>query len=137
MRPTSAPVVAEPVVPSPLTPALLPTGRPVRRWLPRHVQVTAAAYEFPAGRAIAERCAALGSEVQLLSGNRLQGLRGADERETYVRAKSTLAVVVSPPSKRKLSPIPPSAHWQFHLAEGCPAHCQYCYLAGSLAGPRR
>ena len=21
------------------------------------------------------------------------------------------------------------------LAEGCPAHCQYCYLAGSLAGP--
>jgi spore photoproduct lyase len=22
-----------------------------------------------------------------------------------------------------------------NLAEGCPAHCQYCYLAGSLAGP--
>jgi spore photoproduct lyase len=21
------------------------------------------------------------------------------------------------------------------LAEGCPAHCQYCYLAGSLSGP--
>jgi spore photoproduct lyase len=35
----------------------------------------------------------------------------------------------------KLSPIPPSADWQFHLAEGCPAHCQYCYLAGSLQGP--
>jgi spore photoproduct lyase len=35
----------------------------------------------------------------------------------------------------KLSPIPPSADWQFHLAEGCPAHCQYCYLAGSLSGP--
>ncbi|MGL4622557.1 MAG: spore photoproduct lyase family protein, partial [Chroococcidiopsis sp.] len=28
-----------------------------------------------------------------------------------------------------------SADWQFHLAEGCPAHCQYCYLAGSLQGP--
>jgi spore photoproduct lyase len=52
-----------------------------------------------------------------------------------MRAKTTLAVVVSPPSARKLQPIPPSADWQFHLARGCPAHCQYCYLAGSLAGP--
>jgi spore photoproduct lyase len=34
----------------------------------------------------------------------------------------------------KLNPIPPSADWQFHLAQGCPAHCQYCYLAGSLSG---
>ena len=32
------------------------------------------------------------------------------------------------------SPSRPSADWQFHLAEGCPAHCQYCYLAGSLQG---
>ena len=29
----------------------------------------------------------------------------------------------------------PSADWQFHVAQGCPAHCQYCYLAGSLSGP--
>ena len=50
-------------------------------------------------------------------------------------AKSTLAIVMSPPSKRKLQPIPPSADWRFDLAEGCPAHCQYCYLAGSLSGP--
>jgi spore photoproduct lyase len=50
-------------------------------------------------------------------------------------AKSTLAIVISPPSKRKLQPIPPSADWRFDLAEGCPAHCQYCYLAGSLSGP--
>jgi len=36
----------------------------------------------------------------------------------------------------KLSqPIPPSADWQFHIALGCPAHCQYCYLVGSLPGP--
>jgi hypothetical protein len=37
-------------------------------------------------------------------------------------AKSTLAIVISPPSKRKLQPIPPSADWRFDLAEGCPAH---------------
>ncbi len=50
-------------------------------------------------------------------------------------AKATLAVVVAPPSKRTLQPIPPSADWRVDLAEGCPAHCQYCYLAGSLTGP--
>ena len=84
---------------------------------------------------IAERAAALGAEIVESKNDRLTGLRGANERETYVNAKTTLAVVVSPPSQRKLQPIPPSADWQFHLARGCPAHCQYCYLAGSLDGP--
>ena len=42
---------------------------------------------------------------------------------------------VAPPTKLRLQPIPPSADWRFDLAEGCPAHCQYCYLAGSLQGP--
>jgi spore photoproduct lyase len=46
-----------------------------------------------------------------------------------------MAIVVSPPSRRTLQPIAPSADWRFDLAEGCPAHCQYCYLAGSLSGP--
>jgi spore photoproduct lyase len=66
---------------------------------------------------------------------RITGLKGATERETYQIAKSTLAVVKAPPGALSLRPIPPSADWQFHLAEGCPAHCQYCYLAGSLSGP--
>jgi spore photoproduct lyase len=65
----------------------------------------------------------------------LGGLWGETDRETYDIAKRTLAIVTAPPSQFKLSPIPPSADWQFHLAEGCPAHCQYCYLAGSLQGP--
>ncbi|MGH3639575.1 MAG: spore photoproduct lyase family protein [Mycobacterium sp.] len=43
--------------------------------------------------------------------------------------------VVAPPSKRRLQPIPPSADWRIDLATGCPGHCQYCYLAGSLSGP--
>jgi spore photoproduct lyase len=95
----------------------------------------AAALEHPHGRRIAARCEALGLPVAELRGNRLEGLRGADARATYRAAKTTLAVVVAPPSARKLRPIPPSADWQFHLARGCPAHCQYCYLAGSLPGP--
>ena len=119
--------------------SLAPSPKPLRApklWLPKHVLVTPAAYETAHGRAIVDRCAAAGVEdIELLKSNRLTGLRGADERETYARAKNTLAVVVSPPGKRKLQPIPPSADWQFHLAEGCPAHCQYCYLAGSLSGP--
>jgi spore photoproduct lyase len=106
-----------------------------RLWLPQRVLVTPDAAEHEHGRAILERCSRLGVPVERLPANRLTGLRGADERETYRRAKSTLAVVVSPPGERRLKPIPPSADWQFHLARGCPAHCQYCYLAGSLPGP--
>ena len=71
----------------------------------------------------------------LLANDRLTGLRGESERETYARAKTTLAVVVAPPSALKPQPIPPSADWRIDLAKGCPAHCQYCYLAGSLSGP--
>jgi spore photoproduct lyase len=99
------------------------------------VLITRAAREHEHGRRIAERAAGFGAVVEELAGDRLTTLRGADERDTYRRAKSTLAVVVAPPSAMKLQPIPPSADWQFHLARGCPAHCQYCYLAGSLPGP--
>jgi spore photoproduct lyase len=75
------------------------------------------------------------SDIEVLAGDRLTGLSGGSERETYARAKSTLAVVVAPPSTLKPQPIPPSADWRIDLARGCPAHCQYCYLAGSLTGP--
>ena len=107
-----------------------------RTWIPRHVRVTAAAQEHPHAAEVVRRCEALGvDDIEMLTSNRITGLRGATERETYAAAKSTLAVVVSPPSARKLDPIPPSADWRVDLARGCPAHCQYCYLAGSLTGP--
>ncbi len=77
-----------------------------------------------------ERAAALGAAVVTLPADRLTGLPDA-----YRDAKTTLAVVTASPSRRRLQPIPPSADWRFDLAEGCPAHCAYCYLAGSLAGP--
>ena len=107
-----------------------------RLWTPKHVVVTKSAAEHPHAAEILRRVAAAGiDDVEFLRGNRITGLREEDERATYARAKATLAVVVSPPSKRRLQPIPPSADWRLDLAEGCPAHCQYCYLAGSLAGP--
>jgi spore photoproduct lyase len=107
-----------------------------RLWTPQHVVVTRSAAALPHTREVLARCESAGvTDIEVLRGDRLTGLRGEDERATYARAKATLAVVVSPPSKRKLQPIPPSADWRLDLAEGCPAHCQYCYLAGSLAGP--
>ena len=90
---------------------------------------------MPHGRAMLERAEALGADVVRLKSNRLMGLGAEDERKAYALAKTTFAIVVSPPGQRKLQPIPPSADWQFHIAQGCPAHCQYCYLAGSLSGP--
>ena len=106
-----------------------------RLWMPKRVLFTPAALEEPWGQQILARVKALDLPVEELSQNRLIGLRGEDDRATYDIAKHTLAVVTAPPSAFKLSPIPPSADWQFHLAQGCPAHCQYCYLAGSLQGP--
>ena len=103
--------------------------------MPERVLFTPAALAEPWGQQILARVQAQGLPVEELPQNRLSGLRGEDERDTYNIAKRTLAVVTAPPSAFKLSPIPPSADWQFHLAQGCPAHCQYCYLAGSLQGP--
>ncbi len=108
---------------------------PPRLWRPKRVLVTPAALEWAHGQAIVERAATFGAEIVELKSNRLTGLTGEDARRAYMNAKSTLAVVVAPPSKLRLQPIPPSADWRVDLAEGCPAHCQYCYLAGSLSGP--
>src|SRR5215210_27413 len=104
--------------------------RPHPPWVPRRVLVTPAALAWPQGEAMVERAAALGSEVVRLKADRLSGLP-----DSYRDAKTTLAVVAASPSRRRPQPIPPSADWRFDLAEGCPAHCQYCYLAGSLGGP--
>lgn len=78
-----------------------------RRWIPRRVLITHAAAQWTLARTIAERASLLGSEILELKADRLEGLRGADERATYALAKTTLAIVVSPPSHRKLQPIPP------------------------------
>ena len=110
-------------------------AQPGKLWRPRRVLITPDALALPHGRRMLERAEALGAEVVRLKANRLTGLTGEDARRAYAHAKTSFAIVVSPPGQRKLQPIPPSADWQFHLAQGCPAHCQYCYLAGSLSGP--
>jgi len=104
-------------------------------WMPEQVLFTPAALDQAWGQQVLSRLQSFNLPIEILPHNRLTGLRGQTEQETYRIAKRTLAVVTAPPSDLKLSPIPPSADWQFHLAKGCPAHCQYCYLAGSLQGP--
>lgn len=114
--------------------AELPRAK-MRAWRPRRVLLTKSARDWPVATRVAERAGAMGAEIVELPGDRVMGLKGGTETETYRRAKSTLAVVLAPPSSRRPQPIPPSADWRFDLAKGCPAHCQYCYLAGSLSGP--
>ena len=121
MNATPAPSLATP-----------PTRRP---WMPRTAYATAAARSHEHGERIIARLAAAGVEVIELKGNRLPPLKKATQAATYAAAKRTLAIVTAPAGQFKLQPIPPSADYQFHLAQGCPAHCQYCYLAGSLTGP--
>ena len=111
------------------------SARATRPWRPRRFLVTPAALDHAHGRTMVDRLTGLGLPVERLASNRLTGLNVDDPRRAYALAKATLAIVVAPPTKLRLQPIPPSADWRFDLAEGCPAHCQYCYLAGSLAGP--
>jgi spore photoproduct lyase len=118
-----------------ITDNILQASPTAKLWMPQQVLFTPAALNEPWGQQILARVQSLNLPIEELPRNRLTGLRGEDEKQTYNIAKRTLAVVTAPPSHFKLSPIPPSADWQFHLAEGCPAHCQYCYLAGSLSGP--
>ena len=108
---------------------------PPKLWMPERVIFTPAALDEAHGQQILQRLEALNLPIEYAKSNRITDVRGATERETYNRAKRTLAVVNAPLGQLKLQPIPPSADWQFHLAQGCPAHCQYCYLAGSLSGP--
>ncbi len=124
-----------------VTPVLAPAPAsaaptPSRLWTPSRVLVTRSAAERPHGQRVLARLEAAGvTDVELLRGDRLPNLRGDGDRAAFMRAKDTMALVVGAPSRRRLHPIPPSADWRFDLAEGCPAHCQYCYLAGSLSGP--
>ena len=107
-----------------------------RTWMPKRVLLTRSAAGLSTSREIARRAAEAGAEVIELTSDRIADVvGGTDPRRDYVEAKATLAVVVASEARRRLQPISPSADWRFDLAEGCPAHCQYCYLAGSLAGP--
>ena len=78
-------------------------------WLPKRALFIPDALEEYYGQELYEKCTTLGIPIQDMNNNRLVGLRGETERETYRLAKSTLAIVKAPPSQLKLSPIPPSA----------------------------
>ena len=103
----------------PISSTKSPTTAPkTNLWLPKQVLVTPAAYAEDWGQQIIERVKSFDIPIKKLSQNRITGLRGKNERETYAIAKNTLAIVNAPPSQLKLTPIPPSADWQFHLAQG-------------------
>ena len=90
-------------------------------WTPARVLVTRSAADTPHGAGIVARCESAGvADIDVLRGDRLPPLRAENDRATYALAKRTLAVVVAPPGKLKLQPIPPSADWRIDLAEGCP-----------------
>ena len=113
---------------------MAPPARPARRWVPRRVVVTPAALDHPHGRRILARVEAAGLRW---SGCGRTGSPGCAARPSArpTPGPSRRWPSWSPAVAARLQPIPPSADWRVDLAEGCPAHCQYCYLAGSLSGP--
>ena len=94
-----------------------------RRWIPlrlppgpgvalpasgsrKHIYFTAPAWEEEHGRRIAERLDSLGLTYEVMKANRLPKLGGSTTRETYQKAKNTLAVVTAPPSAMKADTDP-------------------------------
>ncbi|WP_221434131.1 spore photoproduct lyase family protein [Phycisphaera mikurensis] len=134
--PHLAPTHATPPVPPVPPPQEDPRPAAARaRWRPRRVLIARSARDSAVAQRARRAARELGAEVVELGGDAVRGLAGRNERETYRNAKATLAIVNAPPSALKFAPIPPSADFRLDLARGCPAHCQYCYLAGSLSGP--
>ena len=127
--------LSTPPSPAPAAPLAEEFAHQGKLWRPRRVVITPDAFALPHGRVMLERAESYGAVVTRLTNNRLPPMTADTDQKKYALAKTTFAIVVSPPGQRKLQPIPPSADWQFHIAQGCPAHCQYCYLAGSLTGP--
>ena len=84
----------------------LESSTKTKLWMPEQVLFTPAAIAEPWGQQILNRIQSLNLPIEILSHNRITGLRGENERETYQIAKRTLAVVTAPPSSFKLSPIP-------------------------------
>ena len=103
-------------------------------WYPKQVLFSSDSLKYAYVQEIYERVENLGIKIVELKNNRITDIKGKTDAETYRNAKSSLAIVNAPKGMMRLQPIPPSADYQFHLAQGCPAHCQYCYLAGSLQG---
>ena len=112
--------------------------RVARLWQPKRVLVTRSAYERAHGRTIVDRCTAAGvDDIEVLSGDRLPPL-GGDQPQGAVRQSRNRRWPSSsrhPVETHNCSPFRPVPTGGWTSAEGCPAHCQYCYLAGSLTGP--
>src|SRR3954462_10298277 len=82
-------------------------------WVPRHVQVTAAAAEQPHTAEILRRLQAAGvDDVRLLRSNRLGAVNDGRAREFSAGRRATRGVVGAPPGALKPQPIPPSADWR-------------------------
>ena len=100
------------MITEPIRPTGSPLERPIREtkpklWTPKRVLFTPDALEQPFGQAIHARMTALGLDITELPSNRVTGLRGKDERETYRLAKQTLAVVNARPQPDEASAHPP------------------------------
>jgi len=77
--------------------------KPYKLWMPKRVVITPDALKEPYGQELYQRITSQGLSVEIMKNNRITGLRGTTERETYKIAKNTLAIVNAPPSAFNVS----------------------------------
>lgn len=89
------------------------------------------ALDYPMGQEMFNRFKQGGYEVQFLqSHNRVTGIPGKNQRESFFQGKSTLVVGVR--RTMDFQTCKPSAHFQLPLVTGCKGMCEYCYLNTQL-----
>lgn len=103
----------------------------MRPFWPEQVFIEEAALGYALGAELSRRFAARGVPVEVVRPRqRIAGRRGGSPGEGYRQAKKILVVGV----RRDLAfrTCRPSADYEVPVVSGCPAGCEYCYLATSL-----
>ncbi|MEF3301956.1 spore photoproduct lyase [Paenibacillus sp. GYB003] len=101
------------------------------QFVPELVYFEPDALHYPKGKRIHDWAVSLGLPIRITgSHNRITGLPGESELETYKIAKRTLVVGVR--KTLKFDTSKPSAEYAIPIATGCMGHCHYCYLQTTL-----
>lgn len=100
-------------------------------FVPRRVFIEPDALNYPLGKKLKSRFAAMGIPVlTTASHNRVPGIPGSLPQKAYMEAKKTLVIGVR--RTKKFESCRPSADYQLPLVTSCPGQCEYCYLATTL-----
>ena len=98
---------------------------------PNQVYYEPEALDYDLGKKLVDHFRKLNVPIKATSShNRVTGIKGNTDAESYRIAKRTLVIGVR--RGKSFQTCKPSAHYQLPLVTSCPGMCEYCYLATTL-----